>query len=236
MKSDFHSIRPVRKCIFTLCVNNYAPAITEHTFPLIARYAKKIGADFHIITKRRWPSFPPVYEKLQIYYLGQEMQNDWNLFIDADALVNPTMPDVTTLLPKDTVMHNGNDFASIRWRYDRYFLRNGRNIGSCNWFTLGSDWCIDLWHPLDIPLRQAVKNIFPVISEENSRMMKPSHLIDDYTLSRNIAKYGLKFRTFMDLQQEKYGHLGGFLWHIYAAPESKKLEEMRKVLSAWRLI
>lgn len=226
--------KKVKKAIFTLNVDNYAPEVTELTFPLLNAYAEKIGAHFHIITERKWPHFPPVYEKLQIYQLAQEMENDWNLYIDADALVSPTTPDLTTLLPKDTVLHNGNDFASIRWRYDRFFLRDGRHIGSCNWFTMASDWCIELWKPLDdLTLSEATANIFPIPSEHNSGVMDPSHLIDDYTLSRNIAKYGLKFKTFIDIQNERYGHMGNFLWHIYAAPNEQKVVEMHKVLKAW---
>jgi hypothetical protein len=228
--------KPVKKTIFTLCIENYAPKITEITFPLINRYAKKIGANFHVIKERKWPSFPPVYEKLQIYQLAQEMENDWNLFVDADTLINPTMPDITNFVDKDTVLHNGSDFASIRWRYDRYFLRNKRNIGSCNWFALASDWCIDLWHPLDdLTFEEAIQNIFPVISEYNSGVIEPEHLIDDYTLSRNIAKYGLNFKTFIEIQDGRWGQMGGFLWHKYACPNEQKIIEMKQVLKSWRI-
>lgn len=226
----------IKKTLFTLCVDGYAPDITELTFPLLNHYAKKIGADFHVIKDRKWPSFPPVYEKFQIYELAQEMKNDWNLFIDADALVNSTCPDVTSLVPKDTVLHNGSDFMGIRWKYDRFFLRDGRNIGSCNWFTMASDWNIELWHPLDdITFEEAVDHIFPTPNEHNSRMMDATHLIDDYTCSRNIAKYGLKFKTFMDLQKERWGGMGGFLWHKYACPHEQKVAEMKQVIKAWRL-
>jgi hypothetical protein len=225
-----------KKTIFTLCVDNYAPEITELTFPLLHRLAKKIGADFHIIKERRFPDFPPVYEKLQIYQLAQEMQNDWNWFIDADALVNPEIPDVTTLISKNTVLHNGNDFAGIRWKYDRYFKRYGKHIGSCNWFTIGSDWCIELWKPLeDLTFAEAVANISLTREEMNCGVMEPSHLIDDYTLSRNIAMYGLDFTTFEEIQRKL--NFGGFyLWHQYTMPKEKKIIEMKKVLSAWRLI
>lgn len=229
--------KPIKKTVFTLSIDGYAPEITEITFPLIYHYAKKIGADFHIIKNRVYPEYPPVYEKLQIYHLGQEMGNDWNIFIDADALVHPDMLDITTVLDRDTVMHNGSDFASVRWRYDRYFLRDGRNIGSCNWFAVASDWCIDLWHPLDdLTLEEAIANINPVVTEVVSGEMDASHLIDDYTLSRNIAKYGLKFKTFLRFQEETMGGPRGLLWHIYAAPKEKKIVEMKNVLRAWRVI
>src|SRR5882672_8362849 len=144
----------MKKTIFTLNVDGYSSEITELTYPLIKQYANKIGADFHIIKTRKYPEYPAVYEKMQIYDLGREMQNDWNIYIDSDALVHPDMFDVTEFLSKDTVCHNGTDMANNRWRYDRYFQRDKRHIGSCNWFTIASDWCLDLWHPLDIAYKE----------------------------------------------------------------------------------
>jgi hypothetical protein len=221
----------LKKTIFTLSVDNYAPEITELTYPLIKRYAEKIGADFHIISERKSPHMPPVYEKLQIYDLGRQMQNDWNIYIDSDALVHPDFFDVTNFIKKDTVVHNGADMANNRWRYDRYFIRNGRNIGSCNWFTIGSDWCLDLWHPLDIPYEEAVNNIFPIQRELNTVITR-EHLIDDYALSRNIAKYGLKFKTMEQIRQE-IGDGGSYLSHSYLIPTEEKVKEMRKTLANW---
>lgn len=226
--------RPIKKAIFTLCVDNYAPEVTEITFPLLKHYAKKIQAEFVIIKDRKFPDWPPVYEKLQIHHLGHEMQNDWNIYIDADALVHPDMIDLTTVLPKDTVAHHGSDFASHRWRYDSYFLRDGRHIGSGNWLTLGSDWCLDLWRPLDdLTLEEAVQCIHPTVDEKNSGCFDASHLIDDYTLSRNIARFGLKFQTVRAVM-EKIGH-PGLLWHQYLIPIDQKVSEMKRVLVEWRL-
>lgn len=229
--------KQVKKTIFTLVVDNYAPEIRELTFPLLKAYADKIGADFYVITERKFPDWPPVYEKLQIYELGQQMQNDWNIYIDADALIHPDLVDFTVVIPKDTVMHHGNDFAPIRWRYDRFFMRDGRHIGSGNWFTIGSDWCIELWKPLDdLTFEEAQKNIFPTVDEDQSGVVIGSHLIDDYTLSRNIAKYGLKFTTVRKLMPQ-FGFPEGtpFFWHAYTIPIESKVEEMKKVLKGWKL-
>lgn len=229
--------KKVQKTVFTLCVDNYAPEITSITFPLLKAYADKIRADFFIIDQRRFPEFPPVYEKLQIYELGQQMNNDWNIFIDADALIHPDLFDLTEVLPKDTVAHHGSDFAPIRWNYDRYFRRDGRHIGSGNWFTLGSDWCIDLWRPLDdLTLAEACANIQPTVHEYNAGVFDPSHLIDDYTLSRNIAKYGLKFQTVRKILADRGFEKGGyFFWHAYTIPVKEKAEKMKQVLSEWGL-
>lgn len=223
----------LKKTIFTLNVDGYSPEITEYTYPLIKHYAEKIGADFHVINERKYPNMPPVYEKLQIYDLGREMKNDWNIYIDSDTLVHPDLFDITNFIKKDTVVHNGVDMAGNRWRYDKYFIRDGRHIGSCNWFTIASDWCIDLWHPLDIPYKEALEQIFPTKRELNTVITR-EHLIDDYTLSRNIARYGLKFKTVIQIAEELKDS-GNYLWHAYLIRAEEKVKEMRKILAAWEI-
>jgi hypothetical protein len=226
-----------KKTIFTLNIDGYAPQVTELTFPLIKAYADKIQADFYIIKDRKFPGWPPVYEKFQIYQLAQEMQNDWNIYIDADALIHPDLVDFTVVLPRDTVAHHGQDFAPIRWRYDRFFRRDGRHIGSGNWFTLGSDWCIELWKPLDdLTMEEAFERIFPTVDEDASGVIPRTHLVDDFTCSRNIAKYGLKFTTVRQLMKN-FGFDQGtpWFWHAYTIPIDAKVEEMKKVLKGWKL-
>ena len=224
---------PIKKTIFLLNIDNYDPEITALTYPLIYRYAEKIAAEVYIIKERVFPERAPVYEKMQIYHLAQKMQNDWNIYIDSDALVHPDMFDVTEFLHKDTVAHNGHDMANNRWRYDNYFRRDGRHIGSCNWFTVASDWCLDLWHPLDIPYHFALKNIFPTQTELSTVITK-EHLIDDYTLSRNIARFGLKFTTVMEIQA-KNNDPGNYFWHQYVLNHAEKVKQMKEILNQWGL-
>lgn len=228
--------KPLKKCVFTLRVNDYAPQICDITYPLIKRWADKIGAEFYVIKDRKYPDWAPVYEKLQIYDIAREMGNDWNIYIDSDALVHPDLMDITQLIPKDTVMHNGSDHASNRWRYDRYFMRDGRHIGSCNWFTMASDWCVELWKPLDdITQEEAVARISPIVHELNT-VITADHLIDDYTLSRNIAKYGLKFTTFMQVLEKIGRGRDSYLYHEYTIPITEKVIRFHKVMRAWGLI
>lgn len=224
----------MKKVLWTLNIGDYAPELVSMTYPLLERYAQKIGADFRVINERQFPEWPVVYEKLQIRELGKD--NDWNIYIDSDALVHPDMFDVTEHLSKDTVLHNGYDLAGNRWKYDRFFRRDGRHIGSCNWFTIASDQCIDLWEPLnDLTMEEAIKNISLTQNEVNSGVMGPEHLIDDYTLSRNIAKYGLKFDTLHQLK-ERIGDKGDYLWHIYTVPIAEKAKQMREVLLRWGVL
>jgi hypothetical protein len=221
--------KKIKKTIFTLNVDNYAPEITKLTYPYFKQYANKIEADFYVIKNRKFPKFPPVYEKLQIYELAQKMENDWSIFLDADTFVHPDTPDITTLVSKDTIVHNGQDFSPLRFRPDRFFLRSGSRFGSCNWLTMASDWCIDLWKPLDdLTLEEAIKNIFP-IQDELLTVIKPEHLIDDYTLSRNVAKYGLKATNLIDIFKE-YGNYNDFFWHQYQITIPEKITYLKNVI------
>jgi hypothetical protein len=225
----------LKKTIYTLAINNWEPNICDITFPLLKRYAAKIGADFVVIGSRNFPDWPITYEKFQIYELGQEDENDWNIYIDADALVHPETPDFTYYLNKDTVAHVGVDKATLRWKFDRFFLRDGRDISSCNWFSMASDWCIDFWHPADdLSPKETIARCFPTVEEELTQMVTSYHLIDDFLMSRNIAKFGLKFKCLSDIIAEKFPQ-SWFFWHQYTIPTEVKIAEMKSVIEKWKV-
>ena len=80
---------------------------------------------------------------------------------------------------------------------------------------------------------QAVQNIQPT---QNERMcgVTADHLIDDYTMSRNIAKYGLRFTTFFGIMQD-LKHTGEYFWHQYLVPVDEKVKQINEVLIRWGL-
>lgn len=221
--------------IYLLNVGGYAPELTALTYPHIEFYAHKIGAEICMISERKFPGWDVDYEKLQIYELAEKRGDDWSIYIDSDALIHPELPDVTALIPRDTVAHNGADFASIRWAYDKYFWRDGRHIGSCNWFAMASSWCRDLWRPLDdITFEEAVANITVTVEERHANV-SAEHLVSDYALSRNIARFGLKFTTLNDLWP-KIGLTGtNFFHHEYTIPLDEKVAHIRHTIKEWRL-
>lgn len=228
--------KKVKKTIYTLNTNNFAPKeITDITYPLLKHYAYKIGADFVEIKERKFPEWTPTYEKCQVYQLGQEAQNDWNIFIDYDALVHPDTPDVTSHLPREMCAHNGSDMNSIRWKDNRFFQRDGRRVGSASWLCIASDWTIELFKPMeDMTPEETYAQIFPV-SHELQSGVEPRRLIEDYVFSYNIAKYGLKFDTVIDIFKRLNVGQANWLWHIYAVPFEEKIVQMRNIIRMWGL-
>lgn len=223
----------MRKALWTLNIDDYAPEITALTYPFLERYAKKIGADFNVISKRQFPHMPAVYEKLQLFTLGAAYS--WNVYVDSDALIHPDFFDVTEHLQKDTVCHYDRDIASNRWRYDAFFRRDGRHISSCNWFTVASDWCLDLWRPLENveSYKYALECISPIVLEQNAGIDR-EHLIDDYLLSRNIARYGLKFTTVKQIQEQRKDP-GHYFCHAHMVPEATKRNLILQTLDMWSI-
>lgn len=77
------------------------------------------------------------------------------------------------------------------------------------------------------------RRIHPVAFETDKKM-SPLHLIDDFTLTRNIAKFGLKHTTFFDIVRSiGQGLNGQYFFHLYNIPETEKLEKLKEKLEEW---
>lgn len=243
-----------QRTIYTLRVGDYAPRIWQLTRPLLQHYADKIGAEFVVIDQPNpdWSQWPITINKFQVAKLAKERKDEWAIFLDADTLVNPECPDFTNYIPRDTVAHNGIDHSGVRWDTsgDEYMRRDGRWIGSCTWCVFASDWTVeDLWRMPDQAPGEVfgVKDdkggystrpkIYTTNQEHNSGQCHTEHLIDDYTLSRNIARFGLKVTTLIDVcgalkwKQPDGRGFNPFLHHLYTLTEEQKLNRMLNVLS-----
>lgn len=207
----------MRKVVYTLAVDNYFPELCALTFPNHEAYAKKIGAEFKVISERKFPEWHPTYEKLQIFELGRE--NDWNVHIDADILVSPKFWDVTDQRPDVAHMFSVYDPA-LYFRPDKYFARDGRQIGVCSAFCAVSQMCHDFWTPFETPYEETVKGI-----------NKP-HGIDDYCFSRNLARYALKMQLLFDKDEDT--HLVKHL-SVGGVPTDKEgvLRDAHEILDRW---
>lgn len=228
-------MKPLKKTVFTLNIDNYAPEICVITYPLIKYYAHKIGADFFVINERKYPNWPVTYEKLQIYDLGREMGNDWNIYFDSDAMIHPGSPDWTNFLQKDTVAQWGSDMANLRWKYNNYFLRDGRNWGTAGWMTIGSDWCLDLWRPSEMTPQEVIDSCFPTHEEMNAGI-KPEHLVDDFVLSMNVARFGLKIKRLTEVRDTLHGMKGlGLMCHLFMVSNERKVHILKEGLETWSI-
>jgi hypothetical protein len=171
------------KCVHVLATTGYAPELCAITIPTIKAYAERIGADFNLITERKFPDFPVNYERLQIYEAGKDYE--WNFNIDADMVLGKELPDISLDAPKEyvrIVMHfNLTEYFHIADNI--YFARDGRQAGIVDAFLMTSNWTHDLWRPLPGTL----KDYEPIFKEKNPRR------ISEYCISQNLAQYGLKF-------------------------------------------
>lgn len=229
--SDTKPQNKMKKTIFTLNIDNFQPEISKLTHPFIQNYADKIDAEFVVINQRKFPDYPMMYEKLQIYDLGKD--NDWNIYIDSDCLIHPDMFDITEVLPKDIIMTYGADFLAGRFKYDNYFRRDGRNLATSNFMTIASHLCTEVWEPLnDITVEEAISNIHTT-SLEKVLGHEPGYGIDDYVISRNMAKYHLKYKAFTDLLAEINKPNAEFFFHNHLVSGLKKVELIKHKIEEW---
>jgi hypothetical protein len=105
-----------------------------------------------------------------------------NALIDADVLVHPEFPDLMRIIPSHHVAFNDAYNISQKCKINHYFLRDGRDVGIASNFVVSYKSTHDLWEPLSITPEEAKEITF--VREGD---------IDEYCLSHNLAKYGLKY-------------------------------------------
>lgn len=191
----------MKKAIWVVAVDNYQPDVCKLTLPTIEGYAKRIGATFNVITKRRWPDAPAPYEKLQVHELGEG--NDWNIIIDADMFVFESMGDPTGVVPDSMIASWMCYDASDLFPMDVYFYRDRRKMGVSTNFLFVPKACHDALIPFpDSELKERTASI------------KRSFIVDEYCISRNVAKYGLKHSGILaDLTRPPFKHYNATSGH-----------------------
>jgi hypothetical protein len=156
-----------------------------------------------------------------------------------NVLIHPDFPDVTTpgLLNKAQICISAVRKASERFKADKYFQRYWGNLSVLSWFCVASDLCLDLWHPLDdMTIEEAIKKPLPFIIPEIKFYREGQIFIDDYLTSRNIARYGLKYRRLEDIlrafRDNPFTSLSGMgkIFHAANMPGFQKRFFMKKLL------
>lgn len=194
----------MKKILFVVRVNDYFPELCEITIPTIKAYCDRIGAEYFEIKERKFPDFPPTYEKLQIYELGKRY--DWCILSDADNMIHPNAMDFTTWLNPSYVGYFSGFDADNMFVMDEYFIRDGRNLGIATGFVVTNKLTHDFWTPLEFGWEEARKRT------------KREFIIDEYCLSRNLARFGLKF-TGLNINSA----ISTMVAHIGVEEESKEL-------------
>lgn len=187
----------MKKIVHVVYINNFFPEMWKLTFPTIQNYASRIGAKLNVITERKFPDWHIHYEKVQVYNDGKFA--DANFLVDADVMIHPSFPDFTAISPAHHVSFNDGYRASDKFMINDYFLRDGRDIGIASNAVISYKSTHDLWEPLRITPEQG-KHI-TIVREGD---------IDEYMLSHNLAKYGLRYTgiTWEPWQREYFVHIG----------------------------
>ena len=208
----------MKKVIHVVYIDDYFPELWSMTLPTIRAYADRIGADLNVITQRKFPQWHINYEKAQVYEAG--CHADANFLIDADILIHPQFPDFATGITfPHHIAFNDNYHASTKFAIEDniYFQRDGRDVGIASNAVISFRSTHDVWQPLSITPDQG-KAITKVREGD----------IDEYLLSHNMAKYGLKYTGITWEEWQRY-----FFVHIGCGDRMKALEVARDTLREW---
>jgi hypothetical protein len=169
------------KCVHTVAIGDWRPDLCAITLPNLERYAKRIGADFHVIRTAKFDKqgYPPNYERLQVFEDGRQYM--WNLVIDADFILHKDFEDPTLRLKPCEMASLYYVQASHYFQWNKYFERDGRNLGIADSFVVSSWNTHDAWTPLDVDFEEAKKNC-----------KRDPRQVSEFCVSLNVARFGLK--------------------------------------------
>ena len=220
----------MRKLIHVVNINNFFPELFALTYPTIRAYAEKHGYMINMITERKFPDYPLHYEKFQVYEDGKEAEV--NILCDADMLIHPEFPDVVSRLRRDSIAFNDNYNISWKYHVERipYFMRDGRDVGIATNFVVTSDWTHDAWKPIPLSPKEIEDLAKKEVTESGDGYEGRGwgHYADEFAISYNMAKYGLKYTgvTWEDWMRP-------WLVHTGTGNKQESLEIARRTLAQW---
>lgn len=199
-------------------VDNYHPDLCELTMPNLKQYADNIGADFIQIKERKFKHHA-AYEKLQAYEISEHY--DKTILIDADIIVHPRMPDLTNQVNMDMVgiwMQYPITSQTLNlWetKDDPDFMRHGGNFGVVGSLLCCTKWTRDIFKPLvDVD-----------VDSMQTQLYRPA-IIDEYAMSKNLARYNLKYNSLSILPS--------LIYHAELTTiNNKNLDIIKDILKEW---
>ena len=219
----------MKKLIHVLNINDFFPELFALTFPTIQSYAQKHGFQINLITERKFPDYPINYEKMQVFRDG--MGATLNMLCDADMLIHPEFPDVEQIVNPKTVAFNDNYNISQKYRTEKipYFVRDGRDVGIATNFVVTSNITHDLWEPLPLSPQQICDLAVPNNDRREDEWNRGwGHYADEFALSFNLAKYGLKYQGICPEDWQR-----PYLIHVGTGDTEKSLRIARETVAKW---
>ena len=217
----------MKKIIHVVNINNFFPELFSLTYPTIKSYAERYSYDINIISERKFPDYPIHYEKFQVFEDGKEALI--NILCDADMLIHPQLPDMVTHLRRDAIAFNDNYHLSTKYHVDRipYFMRDGRDVGIATNFVVTSDWTHDAWEPIPLSAKD-IESLAKKEVTEDTNQRGWGHYADEFAISFNMAKYGLKYTgvTWEDWMRP-------YLIHTGTGDKNEALNLARETLAQW---
>lgn len=207
----------MKKAVHVVNIDNFFPELWDLTYPTIKAYADRIHADLNIISKRKYEGVHINFEKMQVYEDGKSY--DANFLVDADVLIHNKFPDFTTIVPNHHIGFNHNYHASTKFDVSNniYFQRDGRDVG------IASNAVISY---------KSTHDIFELNSIETNDIPKICKVregdIDEYNLSLNLAKYGLKYTGICWESWQEY-----YFQHIGTGDRQKAIVIANAILKRW---
>ena len=219
-----------KKIIHVVNINNFFPELFALTYPTIESYAQRYGYEINIISERKFPDYPLHYEKFQVYEDGKEAEV--NILCDANMLIHPHLPDMVTHLRREAIAFNDNYHLSTKYHVDRipYFMRDGRDVGIATNFVVTSDWTHDAWEPIPLSAKD-IESLAKKEVTEDGNQRGWGHYADEFAISFNMAKYGLKYTgvTWEDWMRP-------YLIHTGTGDKKEALNLARKTLAEWETL
>ena len=195
----------MKKLLVTLDIN-YDKEITKITFPYMKEYAEKIGADFYIITKRKFPNLDINLEKFQLYDICENY--DWTIFLDADCLIDPNGKDLTELVENDRIIvpsynnpehhfyskniegkYNFNFYAPL---FVLVFHKNSRNC--LKPYKNPLEYC--RYIKIDNTNKEMIKYL--TSKKIDNQLIPKSWFLDEFLFNLNLHKYKIKTASIRD--------------------------------------
>jgi len=196
----------MRICVHVVNIGDYFPELFNITIKTVEYFCSRHKFHLNVITERKYPDYPLLAEKLQVY----DQDYDWNLLLDADILVHPDTYNPFNYFNPIEVGNKDDYRASTQLRLDKYFIRDNRDRGLSGCVLATSRLTHDLWEfPSDLTKDEILDNI-----------LQERKIVDEYVVSRNLAKYGLKHRELFPIKDYN------LLYHLgsYAQDENKILD------------